>query len=209
MDRRIQQLEVRVEKLERELNRSSRNSSAPPSSDPPSKRRQPRSKDASGRKQGAQDGHEGHGRELLPASAVNEVIEHWPERCDCGHEFAPQERVSAGEPQRHQVEELPVISTVVVEHRAQRVRCPGCGKCARAQLPERLQAARSGRALKRLSRCSRPQPCQPPRRGGAGRRVVWCAYQRRRGQRDPDAHSCRAGGSIRAACWSLCARARA
>jgi len=144
MDRRIQQLEARVEKLERELNRSSRNSSAPPSSDPPSKRRQPRSKDASGRKQGAQDGHEGHGRELLPASAVDEVIEHWPERCDCGHEFAPEERVSAGEPQRHQVEELPVISTVVVEHRAQRVRCPGCGKCARAQLPGEVAGSAFG-----------------------------------------------------------------
>jgi Family of unknown function (DUF6444) len=35
MDRRIQQLEARVEKLERELTRSSRNSSLPPSSDPP------------------------------------------------------------------------------------------------------------------------------------------------------------------------------
>jgi hypothetical protein len=34
MDRRIQQLEARVKKLERQLARSSRNSSAPPSSDP-------------------------------------------------------------------------------------------------------------------------------------------------------------------------------
>ncbi|MGH2853632.1 MAG: DUF6444 domain-containing protein [Solirubrobacteraceae bacterium] len=36
MDRRIQQLEARVEKLERELRKSSRNSSCPPSSDLPS-----------------------------------------------------------------------------------------------------------------------------------------------------------------------------
>ena len=56
MDRRIQQLEARVEKLERELSRSSRNSSRPPSSDPPSS--PARSKDRSGRGRGAQPGHE-------------------------------------------------------------------------------------------------------------------------------------------------------
>jgi transposase len=144
MDRRIQQLEARVEKLERELNKSSRNSSQPPSSDPPRKRRPSRgkSKDPSGSSQGAQSGHEGHGRELLPGSAVDEVVEHWPERCRCEREFAPGELVAAGEPQRHQVEELPVVSTVVIEHRAQRVCCPGCGETTRAELaPEVARSA--------------------------------------------------------------------
>lgn len=147
MDRRIQQLEARVEKLERELKKGSRNSSAPPSSDPPSKRRPRHGKDPSGRKQGAQDGHEGHGRELLPASAVDRVIEHWPERCGCGYLFAPGELVPAGAPRRHQVEELPVISTVVIEHRAQRVRCPGCGKCARATMPADIARSAFGPRL--------------------------------------------------------------
>lgn len=147
MDRRIQQLEARVEKLERDLRKSSSNSSAPPSSDLPGKRRVPRGKDSSGRKQGAQDGHEGHGRELLPASAVDRVIEHWPERCGCGYFFAPGELVGVGKPRRHQVEELPVISTVVIEHRAQRVRCPGCGKCARAHLPADIAASAFGPRL--------------------------------------------------------------
>jgi transposase len=147
MDRRIQQLEARVGKLERELKRGSGNSSAPPSSDPPSKRRPRRGKDPSGRKQGAQDGHEGHGRELLPVSAVDQVIEYWPERCGCGHSFASGELVPEGTARRHQVEELPVISTVVIEHRAQRVRCPGCGKCARAQLPADIARSAFGSRL--------------------------------------------------------------
>lgn len=147
MDRRIQLLEARVEKLERELRKDSRNSSAPPSSDRPGKRRASRGKDSSGRRQGAQDGHEGHGRELLPASAVDRVVEHWPERCGCGHLFAPEELVAVGKPRRHQVEELPVISAVVIEHRAQRVRCPGCGKCARAQLPAEVARSAFGGRL--------------------------------------------------------------
>ena len=145
MDRRVQQLEARVEKLERELKKSSRNSSRPPSSDPPSS--PARSKDASGRKRGAQDGHEGHGRPLLPAWAVDEIVEHWPQRCRCGHVFAERERVAVGEPARHQVEELPLINVEVSEHRAQRVRCPECGRRTRAALPDEVARSSFGPRL--------------------------------------------------------------
>lgn len=147
MDRRIEQLEARVQKLERQLARNSGNSSRPPSSDPPGKRLPVRGKDRSGRAQGAQPGHEGHGRELLPLGAVDQVIEHWPRRCGCGHVFAPGELLSTGEPLRHQVEELPVISTQVTEHRAQRVRCPGCGEKTRAMLPADLSKSAFGPRL--------------------------------------------------------------
>lgn len=149
MDRRIVQLEARVEKLERQLSRSSRNSSRPPSSDAPGTTPK-RGKDSSGRQPGAQPGHEGHGRELLPLAAVDEVVEHWPAQCDCGHVFAVGELRGVGEPARHQIEELPVISARVIEHRCQRVCCPGCGRQTRARLPgdtansafgPRLQAA--------------------------------------------------------------------
>ena len=145
MDRRIQQLEGRVEKLERQLARNSGNSSSPPSSDPP--RGAPkRGKDPSGRKRGGQPGHEGHGRPLLPAWAVDQVIDHWPASCGCGHVFSEAERVAVGEPARHQVEELPPIAVQVTEHRCQRVRCPGCGQrrtgeLAGSHLGPRLQAA--------------------------------------------------------------------
>jgi transposase len=145
MDQRIQQLEARVEKLERELSTSSRNSSRPPSSDPPTA--PPRSKDPSGRKRGAQSGHEGHGRPLLPAWAVDEVIEHWPQRCGCGHVFSDEERQAAGEPARHQVEELPPITVRVLEHRAQRLRCPECGKRTRAELEAEVAGSSFGPRL--------------------------------------------------------------
>src|SRR5229473_5393726 len=73
-------LEDRVAELEQRLNRSSRNSSLPPSQDPPSA--PPRSgKPGSGRRPGGQAGHEGRNRRLLPLERVDELIEHWPERC--------------------------------------------------------------------------------------------------------------------------------
>lgn len=162
MDRQIQQLTARVERLERELRQSSRNSSRPPSSDPPGKQSARREKGRSPRSQGAQPGHQGKGRELLPAWAVDEVIEHWPERCGCGHVFCESERLAVREPARHQLEELPRIATIVTEHQCQRVRCPDCGVERTGELPAgvagsafgpRLQAAVAALAVRnRISR---------------------------------------------------------
>jgi transposase len=153
MDEQIGRLEKRVERqderiagLERRLGRSSRNSSQPPSQDPPASTPK-RGKDPSGRAQGAQPGHQGRGRGLLPASAVDEVVDHWPAECDCGHRFCDAERVVVGEPARHQVEELPVTAVGVTEHRAQRVRCPGCGKRQTATLPAEVAHSAFGPRL--------------------------------------------------------------
>lgn len=150
MDRQIQMLTERVARqderiavLERRLNRSSRNSSSPPSADAPSVSPR-RGKDPSGRKRGAQPGHEGKGRPLLPAWAVDRVIEYWPERCGCGHALALEERVAVGEAVRWQVEELPVTHVQITEHRAQRVRCPGCGEQIRSQLPAEVSQSAFG-----------------------------------------------------------------
>ena len=141
---RVARQDERIAVLERRLNRSSRNSSSPPSVDLPGKKPPGRGKDPSGRSQGAQAGHEGHGRELLPLAAVDELTEYWPERCGCGHVFTAVELLAVGEPARHQVEELPVISAVVVEHRAQRVCCPGCGRRTRAEIPSDIVASAFG-----------------------------------------------------------------
>jgi transposase len=146
LEQRVARQDERIAELERRLNRSSRNSSAPPSSDPPGTTPK-RSKDRSGRMRGGQSGHEGRGRDLLPACAVDEVIEHWPARCGCGHTFAEHERRPVGEPARHQVEELPALTVTVTEHRAQRMRCPACGSRVRAELPDEVRGSAFGPRL--------------------------------------------------------------
>ncbi|MGI8559293.1 MAG: IS66 family transposase [Solirubrobacteraceae bacterium] len=146
MDRRIQQLEARVEKLERQLRRNSRNSSLPPSSEPAAFKPS-RERGATGRTQGAQPGHEGKGRELLPAAAVDEVVEYWPERCGCGYVLAAGERIAVREPARHQVEELPRLAVRVIEHQRMRLRCPGCGQECSGELPAEVAQSAFGPCL--------------------------------------------------------------
>src|SRR5450830_771436 len=154
-------LEIRVADLEERLKRNSRNSSLPPSADPPSAPPRPRQA-ASGRRAGAQPGHPGRGRPLRPIEALDELIDHWPSRCRCGHVFRAAERAARGEPARHQLAELPPTAVLLSEHRLQRLRCPECGATTRAALPAgappgafgpRLQAAVATLAVRnRVSR---------------------------------------------------------
>jgi transposase len=142
-----QRLEARVAELERRLSRSSRNSSLPPSQDPPSAPPRPR-RPGSGRTPGGQPGHEGKHRRLLPPEQVDEIVEHWPERCHaCAHVFAEQELVEAVEPWRHQVAELPAIAVRVSEHRLHGVCCPECATAGRAELPRELPRSAFGPRL--------------------------------------------------------------
>src|SRR5450759_2781485 len=139
-------LEIRVADLEERLKRSSRNSSLPPSQDPPSAPPRPRQA-ASGRRAGAQPGHPGRGRHLAPIESLDEVIDHWPSRCRCGHLFRAAERAAQGEPARHQVAELPSIAILLAEHRLHRLRCPDCGRTTRAELPPEVPAGAFGPRL--------------------------------------------------------------
>jgi len=154
-------LEIRVADLEERLKRNSRNSSLPPSQDPPAAPERRRAA-PSGRGRGAQPGHPGRGRHLAPIASLDELIEHWPSRCRCGHVFRAAERAARGEPARHQLAELPPTAVLLSEHRLQRLRCPDCGATTRAELPAgvppgafgpRLQAAVASLAVRnRVSR---------------------------------------------------------
>jgi len=161
LEARLAKQEERIAELERRLKRNSRNSSLPPSADPPGAPAGKRPSPAE-RKRGGQRGHEGHGRRLAPIETVDEIIDHWPWRCACGHHFSAEERRPLGRPARHQVTELPAITVTLTEHRLQRLRCPDCGAVARANLPgevppgafgPRLQAAVATLAVRnRISR---------------------------------------------------------
>ena len=147
LEARYERLEARVEQLEERLRRSSRNSSLPPSQDPPSAPPRPK-KPASGRKPGGQPGHEGTSRPLFPLERVDELVEHWPERCQaCAHVFAAGERIEAAPPHRHQLSELPPIAVRVTEHRLHRLRCPGCAAETRAELPAEVPGGAFGPRL--------------------------------------------------------------
>lgn len=125
----VQELLKRLVEVEMRLNQTSRNSSKPPSSDPPSAK-PCLAKEPSGRKSGGQPGHEGHGRTLKPETEVDHFIEVRPESCrQCGTLLLGDDP----EPERHQVTDLPRITSIVTEYRRHRLRCGVCG--ARTQAP--------------------------------------------------------------------------
>lgn len=145
---RCERLEERVARLEEQARGDSRNSSSPPSQDPPKTRAERRAearrkaklwskRDGEKRKAGAQSGHEGSGRKLLPEDRVDEIVDHYPQECGgCGRVFSEQERQPGKRFGRHQVAELPPIVVLFCEHRTHHLCCPGCGKKAVARLPD-------------------------------------------------------------------------
>src|SRR3990172_8713927 len=138
------QLRERVQALEARVGQNSTNSSRPPSSDPPSVPPRP-PQPASGRRRGAQPGHQAHLRQLLPEDQVTTVVEHWP--ATCRHCQAPLPSGASGEPLRHQVIELPPVQAEVTEHRLHRVGCPACGATTTAALPPEVSSTGFGPRL--------------------------------------------------------------
>ncbi|MGH2744008.1 MAG: IS66 family transposase [Thermoleophilaceae bacterium] len=155
-ERQIARLEGRIERLEQQVRQSSRNSSKPPSEDPPKTREQRRAEAREKAKQakrgarhaGGQPGHPGTGRELAPEDQVDQIVDHYPAACGgCGSGFGESDRESSGHFGRYQQAELPQTSVILTEHRAHRLRCPGCGARSTAQLPGGIAGSAFGPAL--------------------------------------------------------------
>jgi transposase len=130
----LKELKARVRELEARLGQNSQNSSRPPSSDPPSAPPQP-PKVPRGRTAGAQPGHQGHQRPLVPPERVDEPVELLPEHCpDCQTVF-PDDLPTLGTPRRTQVWELPEIRPHITEYRQHTRCCPNCRHLVTAALP--------------------------------------------------------------------------
>ena len=130
----VQQLQTQVTELQAQLTRHSGNSSRPPSSDPPSAPPRP-APPSSGRKRGAQPGHPGQHRELLPPDQVSELIVHRPSTCPHCQQSLPDDLPASGPVLRQQVWELPPVEPIVSEHQFPTLTCPHCHAQVRAEHP--------------------------------------------------------------------------
>jgi transposase len=144
-EKQITNAEKQIADLERQLalrRQNSTNSSKPPSSDglagePRLRGRKRKSR----RKPGAQPGHAGHHRRLVPTAAVSALEVLLPSQCrHCGKSLpqGPRKLMAQGEPRRHQVTEIPPIQPYITEYQFPNLACAHCGKTSRAPLPEEI-----------------------------------------------------------------------
>ena len=126
----LRTLQARVETLENQQHKDSRNSSKPPTSDEFG-RRTKSLRDKSNRNSGGQVGHEGNTLEWM--EAVDEVVLHQSRECEACRGALGETPVVDWE--LRQVQELPAIGLKVVEHQAEVKVCPRCGTLNRGRFP--------------------------------------------------------------------------
>lgn len=141
----IIQLAQRVEALENQTTKNSRNSNKPPSSDGYQKSNPKNLRSASGRKPGGQKGHPGS--TLRQVENPDDVVPHPLLLCQNCH--SPLSNVPVDSVEKRQVFDLPEIKIIVTEHQAEKKHCPNCGKTTTASFPpDVIQPAQYGPRMK-------------------------------------------------------------
>lgn len=132
---RIEQLEQRVQELERQLGSNSGNSSKPPSSD--GLRKPPVNLRKSGGKKGAPKGHPGY--TLHQVDSPDHIVTVQAEACCSYCSSSLQDATPMGFEKR-QVFDLPVPKRVVTEFRAEQLQCSRCHRVTQAPFPSGVRA---------------------------------------------------------------------
>ncbi len=128
----IRAMEARIQALEDQLAKNSRNSSKPPSSDGLKKPKPKSRRQKSGKASGGQKGHVGYRLEPMEKPQYTEVHP----VLECQHCHADLAGVAASKVEKRQVFDLPEVKLEVTEHQGEIKTCPVCGEINRAAFPE-------------------------------------------------------------------------
>jgi transposase len=127
----------RIQKLEDQIAKNSRNSGKPPSSDGYDKPAPHSLRKRSRKRSGGQPGHVGYKLEMV--TKPNHIKKYKVTQCAHCQKSLKRQKVERIE--KRQVFDLPKVQMEVTEHQAQVKRCTCCGKETRAEFPKEVNQA--------------------------------------------------------------------